>query len=68
MFKLICATLIVQIKNSWARPMFRFTLLSSPFLNTILIYEMFQHSHTVNAAAFIILGSGLMGLWSIIFF
>lgn len=68
MFRLICATLIVQIKNSWARPMFRFTLLASPFLNTILIYEMFQHSHTVNAAAFIILGSGLMGLWSSICF
>lgn len=68
MLNVLWGTIKIQMKNSWARPMFRFTLLASPMLNTVLIYEMFRHSGQSDAASYIILGSGLMGLWSSICF
>lgn len=68
MIRVIWETIKIQMKNSWARPMFRFTLIASPVLNTVLIYEMFLHSGRHDATSYIILGSGLMGLWSSICF
>ena len=58
----------VQMKQSFARPMFRFCLLANPILNTILLYEMYRGSGEDNFMAYVVLGSGLMGLWSCICF
>lgn len=68
MLRVIGSTLALQMKCSWVRPMFRFCLLANPVANTILLYEMFRSSGQENFAAYVILGSGLMGLWSCICF
>lgn len=58
----------VQMKQSFARPMFRFCVLANPVLNTILLYEMYRNSGEDNFIAYVVLGAGLMGLWSCICF
>ena len=67
-FRVIFSTMIVQIKQSFARPMFRFCLLANPMLNTILLYEMYKNSGEENFMAYVVLGAGLMGLWGCICF
>lgn len=57
-----------QMKQSFARPMFRFCLLANPVLNTILLYEMYRNAGEENFLAYVVLGAGLMGLWSCICF
>ena len=61
-------TIQVQMKNSWARPMFRFTLVVNPILTTIIICEMFKSSGRIDFGVYIILGSSLMSLWTNICF
>lgn len=67
-FRVIFSTMIVQMKQSFARPMFRFCLLANPMLNTILLYEMYKNSGEENFMAYVVLGAGLMGLWGCICF
>ena len=62
------STIRVQMKQSFARPMFRFCLIANPILNTILLYEMYRGSGEENFMAYVVLGAGLMGLWSCICF
>lgn len=64
----LLSTMILQMKQSFARPMFRFCLIANPILNTILLYEMFRNSGEENFASYVILGAGLMGIWSCICF
>ncbi|MBR5128381.1 MAG: ABC transporter permease [Roseburia sp.] len=64
----LITTMILQMKQSFARPMFRFCLIANPILNTILLYEMFRNSGEENFASYVILGAGLMGIWSCICF
>lgn len=64
----IWETLKLQMKNSFVRPMYRFCLIANPIVNTILIYEMFRNSSQENFTTYVILGAGLMGLWSCICF
>lgn len=68
MIEVIISTMILQIKQSFARPMFRFCLIANPILNTILLYEMFRESGATNYMAYVTLGAGLMGLWGCICF
>ena len=68
MIKVIISTMILQMKQSFARPMFRFCLIANPILNTILLYEMFRESGATNYMAYVTLGAGLMGLWGCICF
>ena len=67
-FRVIWDTLRLQMKNSFVRPMFRFCLIINPIANTVLIYEMFRNSGQENFGVYVILGAGLMGLWSCICF
>lgn len=67
-FKVILSTMLVQMKQSFARPMFRFCLIANPILNTILLYEMYRNSGQENFMAYVVLGAGLMGLWGCICF
>ena len=62
------STMRVQMKQSFARPMFRFCLIANPILNTILLYEMYRSSGQENFMAYVVLGAGLMGLWGCICF
>jgi len=66
--RVLKSTLALQIKSSFARPMFRFCLIANPVANTILLYEMFRSSARENFTSYVILGAGLMGLWSCICF
>lgn len=66
--KVILTTMILQMKNSFQRSMFRFCLIANPIANTILIYYMFQNSGKENFISYVIMGAGLMGLWSCICF
>ena len=67
-FAVLLSTMRVQMKQSFARPMFRFCLIANPILNTILLYEMYRGSGEENFMAYVVLGAGLMGLWSCICF
>ncbi len=64
----ILSTMILQMKQSYARNMFRFCLIANPILNTILLYEMFRNSGQENFASYVVLGSGLMAIWGCICF
>lgn len=66
--RVILDTLKLQMKNSFIRPMYRFCLIASPMVNTILLYEMFKNSGQENFTTYVMLGAGLMGLWSCICF
>ena len=66
--RVLLSTMRVQMKQSFARPMFRFCLLANPILNTILLYEMYRGSGENNFMAYVVLGAGLMGLWGCICF
>jgi len=66
--KVLWTTMTLQMKNSFVRPMFRFCLLANPLVNTILLYEMFINSGQINFINYVILGAGLMGIWSCICF
>lgn len=64
----LLSTMQLQMKKSFVRPMYRFCLLANPIVNTILLYEMFRNSGQENFGTYVILGAGLMGLWSCICF
>lgn len=64
----LLSTMLLQMKQSFARPMFRFCLIANPILNTILLYEMFPHSGQEHFVSYVVLGSGLMAIWSCICF
>ena len=66
--QVLWGTMILQMKNSFARPMFRFCLLANPVVNTILLYYMFVNSQQNNFINYVRLGSGLMGVWTCICF
>lgn len=64
----ILTTMLLQMKHSFARSMFRFCLVANPIANTILIYYMFMKSGEENFVTYVVMGAGLMGLWSCICF
>ncbi len=64
----LLSTMALQMKQSFVRPMYQFCLIVSPILNTVLLYEMFRNSGNADFASYVILGSGLMSLWSCICF
>ena len=66
--RLLGSTVRLQMKQSFSRPMFRFTLIAGPVLNTILLYEMFLSSGEENFFSYVVLGAGLMGIWGCICF
>ena len=67
-FLVLFGSMMVQMKQSFSRPMFRFCLIMNPVLNTILLYEMYKESGEENFMAYVVLGAGLMGLWGCICF
>ena len=66
--RVVWDTLRLQMKNSFARPMFRFCLIINPVASTVIIYEMFRNSGQDNFGTYVILGAGLMAIWSCICF
>lgn len=66
--RIVFYTMIVQMKQSFVRPMYRFCLLINPIVNTVLLYEMYKNSGYDNFFAYVTIGAGLMGVWSCICF
>lgn len=66
--KSIYSSSLLQIKQSFGRPMFRFCVLVQPILYGIITYFMFKKSGMTNFVAYSILGTGLLSLWSTICF
>lgn len=62
------ATMFVQMRNSFARKTFQFTLLAQPILYTFITYFMFLHSGIDDYLSYVVLGSGMLSLWSCIVF
>lgn len=65
---IIGKTCIIQIKNSFARSMFRYCLVIQPVIYCFITYMMYKASGIDNFASFVILGSGILTLWSCICF
>ncbi len=66
--QIIKDTMLLQMKQSFARPMFRFCLICNPIVNTIFLYEMFLQKGMDAFMNYVVLGAGLMGIWSCICF
>lgn len=66
--QIIYSTMKLQMKQSFARPMFRFCLICNPVVNTIFLYEMFMQKGTEAFLNHVVLGAGLMGIWGCICF
>lgn len=66
--KSIYSSSLLQIKQSFGRPMFRFCVFVQPILYGIITYFMFKKSGMNNFVAYSILGTGLLSLWSTICF
>lgn len=58
----------LQMKQSLARPTYKFCLAVQPIIYSIITYMMFKDSGQKNFAAFAILGTGILTLWSTICF
>lgn len=65
---IITSTMQLQMKQSFARPMFRFCLICNPIVNTIFLYEMFLQKGMDTFLNYVVLGAGLMGIWGCICF
>lgn len=66
--QIIVSTMHLQMKQSFARPMFRFCLICNPIVNTIFLYEMFLSKGMDAFLNHVVLGAGLMGIWGCICF
>ena len=66
--QIIISTMKLQMKQSFARPMFRFCLICNPIVNTIFLYEMFLQRGVDAFLNYVVLGAGLMGIWGCICF
>lgn len=66
--EIIFSTLKLQMKQSFARPMFRFCLICNPIVNTIFLYELFLQKGMDSFMEYVVLGAGLMGIWGCICF
>ncbi len=65
---IIWGTMRIQMKNSFARPMFQFCLIVNPIAYTILLYYMFKNSQMDNFMTYVVIGAGLTSLWVCICF
>jgi len=65
---IILSSMLLQMKQTFARNMFKFTLLVGPFLTTIILGEMYRFAGADDFVAYVVLGSGLWSLWNCIAF
>lgn len=61
-------TFTLQIKHSFARPMYKYCLLIQPIIYSIITYMMFKNSGKENFVSFVVFGTGILTLWSCICF
>ncbi|TQR32830.1 ABC transporter permease [Lysinibacillus sphaericus] len=66
--QIIISSLVLQMKQSFTRPTFRFIIILQPILYSTLFYFMFKESKEINVGEYIVIGTGIMNLWSSILF
>lgn len=66
MIGILITTSRLQMLQALSRPTFRFCLIIQPILYTLILMMMFQQSGKTDIVTFIVLGSGLLTLWSCI--
>ncbi len=66
--RIIIDTMYVQMKQTFARNMYKFCLFVQPLATTVILAEMYKKSAAGNFTAYVILGAGLMSLWVCICF
>ncbi|MCL2717461.1 MAG: ABC transporter permease [Lachnospiraceae bacterium] len=64
----ILTSMLVQMKQTFSRNMFKFTLFIGPILHTIILGEMYRNSEQDSFIAYAVLGAGLLNLWTCIAF
>ena len=64
----IFTSMILQMKQTFARNMFKYCMFIAPILSTIILGEMYRHAPQEDFIAFVVLGSGLWNLWGAIAF
>jgi len=64
----VWTSLILQMKQTFARNMFKYCLFVSPLLSTIILGEIYRNAAQEDFIAFVVLGSGLWNLWGAIAF
>jgi len=60
--------MILQMKQTFARNMFKYCMFVAPILSTIILGEMYRNASNDDFIAFVVLGSGLWNLWGAIAF
>lgn len=68
MLRTILFSIKLQIRQSFARPMYRFCLIIQPIAYLIIMYSLFRISGKEDFMSFVVLGTGLITLWSTIAF
>lgn len=66
--RVIWETMKLQIKNSFARSTFKFTIIIQPIIFATLLYMIYKDSGINGFLSYVVLGSGIMSLWSSIVF
>jgi len=64
----IITSMILQMKQTFARNMFKYCMFVAPILSTIILGEMYRNASQEDFIAFVALGSGLWNLWGAIAF
>lgn len=60
----IMATMFLQMKNSFARPTFKFVILLQPIFFSTITYMVYKDSGIDSYLSYVIFGTGLLNLWS----
>lgn len=66
--QVILDAISVQMKQTLARNMYKYCLFLQPLASTVILAEMYKNSAAENFAAYVMLGAGLMSLWTCICF
>ena len=64
----IYTSMVLQMKQTFARNMFKYCMFVAPLLSTIILGEMYRNASGEDFIAFVVLGSGLWNLWGAIAF
>jgi ABC-2 type transport system permease protein len=68
MMKIIWGSCMIQMKQSFARATFKFCVLVQPIIYAVITFMMFKNSGIENFTSYVVLGTGIMSLWSSICF
>lgn len=66
--KIIWGSCMIQMRQSFARATFQFCVVVQPMIYAIVVYMMFKNSGIENFTAYVVLGTGILSLWSSICF